>query len=437
MKRLLYSFVIGSSLLIIQCSNEIPITTDPINLELGKISLKIDKDNAPDNVVLVEAFLTKEGHDTLYGALNLVSSTSADILFENVAAGEWNLKVDAKDSLGVVLYTGETEINVHAGILTNVNLTLVPTGLGTGSIYIYVTWGNTSTQWTDYENNPVLTSSNTYWDYAGVQQPKILYEDGLYKMWYLGLANGSVSNVGYAISSDGINWTKPFNHPVISHGDPGSWDETATIAGAIIKENSEYKMYYVGWSDPYDQWHIGLATSSDGISWQKHPSPVLYGTTGWETRIAPSSVLKINGTYYLYYYGSMVSNNKIGLATSMDGINWTKYSGNPILEATQSWEGSGIYYPAIIEDEGVYKMVYMNKSANAFGMATSVNGITWTKDANNPFFTEENTASNWADEDIAYPFFMRKDNEYRIYYSGIGDPNSIVYRIGFMRKVGN
>ena len=30
---------------------------------------------------------------------------------------------------------------VHAGILTQVSLTLVPTGQGTGSIYIFVTWG--------------------------------------------------------------------------------------------------------------------------------------------------------------------------------------------------------------------------------------------------------------------------------------------------------
>jgi len=96
----------------------------------------------------VEAFLTREGHDTLYGNLNLVSSTSADILFEDVAAGEWHLKVDAKDSSGVVLYTGETNINILAGVLTQVNLTLVATGQGTGSIYILVNWGTPSnSQW--------------------------------------------------------------------------------------------------------------------------------------------------------------------------------------------------------------------------------------------------------------------------------------------------
>ena len=177
-------------------------------------------------------------------------------------------------------------------------------------------------------------------------------------MWYLGLANSSVSNVGYAVSSDGINWTKPFNYPVLTHGGLGSWDETATIAGAVIKDDSEYKMYYVGWSNPNGSWHIGLATSPDGINWQKYPSPILYGTIGWEERVAPTSVLKINDTYYMYYYGGLINNNKIGLATSSDGINWVRYSGNPILQSSQSWEGTGIYHPAIIKDENIYKMVY-------------------------------------------------------------------------------
>ena len=89
MKKLLYFCVLAASLLIIQCSNEIPVTTNPINLELGKVSLKIDKANAPAEVVLVEAFLTREGYDTLYGVLNIVSSTSADITFEEVSAGDW------------------------------------------------------------------------------------------------------------------------------------------------------------------------------------------------------------------------------------------------------------------------------------------------------------------------------------------------------------
>ncbi len=433
MRSLIYIFVIIFPFLIIQCSNQIPNSANQNGLELGKVSLRIDKQNAPSGVVLVEAYLTREGYDSLYGALNILSSNSADISFDDVAAGDWHLEVDAKDNNGVVLYSGEADMIVQAGILTQVNLVLTPTGLGTGYIYIYVSWGTNNTGWIDFKNNPVLRLSNTYWDFQGVREPKILIENGIYKMWYLGLANSSRSNVGYATSSDGISWTKPYDYPVLTTGQPGSWDETAAIAGVVMKDSSVYKMYYFGWSDPYGTWNIGLATSTDGINWTKYPSPILYGTTGWETRIAPSSILKINGMYYMYYYSNLVEDNKIGLATSSDGINWTRYSGNPILEATQPWEGTGIYYPSVMKDSGIYKMIYMNKG-DSFGIATSPDGINWTKETNNPFFTKENTANKWGDEDIAYPFFMKNGNEYRIYYSGIGVPGSDIYSIGFTSK---
>ncbi len=53
----------------------------------------------------------------------------------------WHLKVDAEDDSGLVLYTGETEVQIFAGFTSQVYLTLQPTGSGTGSIYINVTWG--------------------------------------------------------------------------------------------------------------------------------------------------------------------------------------------------------------------------------------------------------------------------------------------------------
>jgi hypothetical protein len=49
--------------------------------------------------------------------------------------------VNAKDSAEVVLFTGETDIQIFAGFTTQVNLVLEPTGAGFGNIYIWVTWG--------------------------------------------------------------------------------------------------------------------------------------------------------------------------------------------------------------------------------------------------------------------------------------------------------
>jgi predicted GH43/DUF377 family glycosyl hydrolase len=434
MKKLNVLFSFLFIIIIISCSSD-PVSNEPNNS--GKILLKIDKQKAPASVVFVKAYLTRENHPPITGTLNLQSDSTADVLLENIDAGEWHLKVDAEDDSGLVLYTGETEVQIFAGFTSQVYLTLSPTGSGTGSIYISVTWGVPfNYSWIDYYNNPLIVPvGNIYDNVGGVAQPVVIYDSGLYKMWYHGL--GRVEGepwktyVMYKESVDGINWTS-FQNPVIFPG-VNSWDSKSVSPGAVLKENGIYKMYYCGYSDEYDNWHVGLATSVDGINWTKHSQPIIYGTYGWEHQIVISSVVKINNTYYLYYTGRNMPEYKIGIAISTDGINFTKYSGNPILTNNKPWELNGVLDGSVIMDNGTLKMVYMNSNASGFGFATSTDGLNWIKEANNPFFTINNTANNWGDDKIAYPSFVKNENEYKIYYCGIGD-NSIVYKIGLLKK---
>ena len=359
---------------------------------------------------------------------------------DNIDAGEWHLKVDAEDDSGLVLYTGETEVQIFAGFTSQIYLTLNPTGSGTGSIYISVTWGvPINFGWIDYINNPlIIPIGNSYDNLGGVAQPVVIYDEGLYKMWHYGLGRVGVepwkTYILYKESVDGINWTT-FPNPVL-YPSYNSWDSKSVQPGAILKENGIYKMYYCGFSDEYDSWNVGLATSVNGINWTKRPQPIIYGTYGWEFQLVISALVKINDTYFLYYTGRNLPEYKIGVAISTDGINFIKYSGNPILTNDRPWELNGILDGSVIMDNGTLKMVYMNSNASGFGLATSSDGLNWTKDNSNPFFTNMNSANNWADDYIAYPSLVKTNNEYRIYYCGIGD-NSIVYKIGMMRKQSN
>ena len=81
-------------------------------------------------------------------------------------------------------------------------------------------------------------------------------------MWYSGLNNSSLSYILYATSTDGINWIRPVSYPVLSPStDPQSWDGQSVNSCTVIFDNGVYKMYYTGWSNQYESWHIGLATS--------------------------------------------------------------------------------------------------------------------------------------------------------------------------------
>jgi predicted GH43/DUF377 family glycosyl hydrolase len=434
MKNLFVLVVLFGIVFLCSCSNEI---TSPSSANSGKLLLKIDRQNAPENVVFVKAYLTRENFDPILGTLNLLSDSTADILLDEINAGTWHLKVDAEDDSGLVLYTGETDVQVFAGFTSQVYLTLQPTGSGTGSIYIHVIWGvPINFSWIDYQNNPLLVTSNNYYDEYGVAAPQIIWENGVYKMWYLGVATSATKYILYAESIDGINWTKPFNHPVIYPGINGSWDSWAVQPGPVLKEGNVYKMYYSGFSGQYDQWHIGLATSTDGIIWEKYPQPILYGTSDWQYQIGATSVIKKEATYYLYFSGRNYPNYSIGVATSTDGINFVKYSGNPILTNNQNWENTGVSYPAVLFENNSFKMIYMNGNATGFGFATSPDGFNWTKSPDNPFITNQYTSNNWAAGKISYPCWLKVPNEMRIYYSGTS-AYSDEHRIGMMRKSGN
>jgi len=427
MKKLFSLIVLVTVFIHFNCTTDPDLESE--NIKDGGVSLIIDKSSVPEGINQIVATLSREGYSDIIETMNVLSDTSAEIYLNNVPIGEWNVNVDAKNTNDVVLYSGQGKITVKEFEMQSMSIYLYEAD-GLGRIRIGVIWGTGNSNWSDYQNNPVLSFTGSSYDNLGVSHPKVIYDNGIYKMWYRGLTNGSRSYVCYAESQDGFTWNNPVQNPVLSPGTSGSWDATAVIAGAVIKDDSLYKMYYVGWSDQNGSWNIGLATSTDGINWTKYPYPVMLGTSDWEAKIVPASVIKVNGTYYLYYYGDG-QNRKIGLALSNDGINWTRYSQNPILIPTESWEGSGIFYPSVVKDGYIYRMVYSNQNTDAFCMATSYDGKTWYKKSE-PFFKASETSNSWASNSMAYPCYVKVNDKFRVYYSGYSSGYS--YQIGVMTK---
>jgi hypothetical protein len=102
----------------------------------------------------------------------------------------------------------------------------------------------------------------------------------------------------------------------------------------VIKEGDTLKMWY-GAEGPPNK--IGYATSLDGIIWNKYPSPVLSPgpALDWDDNVlSPMQVFKEDGEYKMWYYGARPgfphesAMPQCGLATSPDGIHWIKYD-NP------------------------------------------------------------------------------------------------------------
>ena len=238
--------------------------------------------------------------------------------------------------------------------------------------------------WMKYAGNPVLKpGAGGEWDETYRGQAAIMNEGGVYKMWYSGGGSAGPWQTGYATSTNGIDWNIYGGNPVLPVGGSGDWDEMESDAPAVINDGGTYKMWYHGCDASYSTCSIGYAESPDGINWTKYTAnPVLTGTVGaWdEGQVLWPAVIKNGGTYKMWY----VSGGAIGLATSTDGILWTKEAGNPVL--TDGWDGGGAGAQMVMLEGSTYKMWFRSGqgATRGIGYATSTDGISWDMYAGNP-----------------------------------------------------
>ncbi|MCK4696103.1 MAG: T9SS type A sorting domain-containing protein, partial [Candidatus Cloacimonetes bacterium] len=247
----------------------------------------------------------------------------------------------------------------------------------------------TQTDWIKNSENPVMNVGPWgEWDHELVGTPCVLYDGTTYQMWYCGSGDGTLFRIGYANSPDGISWFEYLDNPVLDLGPAGSWDDDTIYFPYVIFDNvtSTYKMWYIGSEGPPDYYErTGYATSTDGITWTKHPDPVLdVGPAGsWDDEVAGGGYVLFDGTtYHMWYSGYDGTYFRIGYATSLDGIIWTKHPENPVMDVgpVGSWYYPRVQDPKIIFDGTTYHMWFSGGDIFTWriGYATSPDGFIWT-----------------------------------------------------------
>ena len=292
---------------------------------------------------------------------------------------------------------------------------------------LFMTHGNAQTLWTKDAQNPVLNVGlSDSWDDAWVSYPIVIHDDTQFIMYYTGWPDISPfgTKVGRATSSDGINWTREDTNPVITVGSESQWDDESVSSGPVIFNGSEYKMWYCGLDGTI--YRSGLATSNDGIDWTKYAdNPVLdVGESGqWDDNMVVMCSVTFDGIFYkTWYYGRETRTGiwRVGLATSVDGINWERYAGNPILDIgeTGEWDDTDIANVSVLYNNGIYEMWYgaSDGSVKRTGYATSEDGLTWQKDTlNNPILVPE---ANWESAGTEVGSVLFHNSMYKMWYNG-------------------
>ncbi len=192
--------------------------------------------------------------------------------------------------------------------------------------------------------------------------------------------------------------------------------------------------------------------------WQFNPTaPVINNGNDIIDIVAASDpcILKDDTGYKLYYTCVGVTQEEIDaaapfdptpktricVATSNDGIAFTKHPNNPILDPSESaWDSYGLETPFVKKIDGEYWLYYYGYDTDkiedvisgdkatlgSIGLAVSNDGITFNRDPANPVLepsplTDQDTyVGLWDSWAVEGPCIIEVGNEYWMYYGGAG-----------------
>jgi len=160
---------------------------------------------------------------------------------------------------------------------------------------------------------------------------------------------------------------KKFEKPIMKPAEEG-FDSKNIYNMATIREGDTYYMVYRG--EDKDETaadctgRLGLATSKDGIHFEREPDPILVPDQPYDKQgIEDPRLVKIDDTYVLSYTAYDGKTAKLCLATSKDLRNWEKKG--PVFpkfpgdaERTEDWTKSGALLPEKMK-EGPFKDKYI------------------------------------------------------------------------------
>lgn len=224
--------------------------------------------------------------------------------------------------------------------------------------------------------------------------------------------------------------------PIMKLGELGTFDEFGIYPTSVIRNGEDVFAYYAGHSRcesvPFNT-AIGFAISNNnGETFNRVGSgPVLSYSSDEPFTLSGPKIRKFNDLWYLWYIAGrkwIIENDKpelvyrIRMATSNDGINWTKFNKN-IIECKLG-ENEVQASPDVLFYKGKYHMFFCymltpdfrkNKDKSyRIGYAFSDNLTHWTRDDSRAGI--DVSEDGWDSEMIAYPHvFELNDNIYMFY----------------------
>lgn len=230
--------------------------------------------------------------------------------------------------------------------------------------------------WKKYAGNPVLQpGADGEWDSWTLATMNVLKVGDKCHMYYEAGRTGVIDfQIGHAISADGIRWVKDPANPVIPFGEHGEWDDAEIWDPFVLYEDGIFKMWYGGTTvlEGKRDFQIGYATSRDGTHFAKRGQISHYprGNVG-DMHVVHD---ERSGKYYMYYLNR---NPEPWTLFRAESPNEADFDFDNARRVNVEGEVGGYRCPHVLIDNGAWYMYYGFKHKERAGYATSPNGLRW------------------------------------------------------------
>jgi len=298
-----------------------------------------------------------------------------------------------------------------------------------------------------FGDQPILyRGEGDAWDSSRIIPGAVIQHGGLYHLFYTGMTitrQLDSGGIGYAVSTNATDWYRVADAPLLTWGETVGEDLWLSVSSVLIDEDGIWTLYLSSSKRVISEEVpvIWRATASSPTGpWEFDQIPLLEkGSSGaWDrSGVQAPTVLKVADGYRMYYLGGRIDNRRnftgIGMATSTDGLSWTKYNDpatdkefeesdviSTLREGSMGFDET--YSFNIWQDEIGFGMLYFSDRTYNWNYATSPDGIIWKNYEENPILTiDEIPLLNF----MATPKNFYLDGQYYFYFRGAADINRI------------
>ena len=190
--------------------------------------------------------------------------------------------------------------------------------------------------------------------------------------------------IGRAISRDGgTTFEKQGRGPVLGAG----VHEPFVISGPKIRRfGTRWSLWYIAgvkWiatgGRPEPVYRIRMATSDDGVTWQRHDRELIPPRLEPDECQASPDVFEANGKFHMFFcyrysldFRNRERGYRIGYASSTDLEHWERDDAKAGLDvAADGWDSEMVSYPHVFALDGTTYMMYLGNQVGrtGFGLA--------------------------------------------------------------------